>query len=263
MIFGRVLTGPGRPGARRSRSPCPPRGGPRSTSPRANDGFLVQGVVALGSTPRRARSSSRPPCSARPTAPAPGAGSDARRAGRATLPRPRRSRPARRGGAGRGRRPRGRLRSVPVATVDPGDLGARVRGQVDAVLVAGDLDHHPVADGGRRLLEHPGQRGQGGAVGHEHLPGQVGRGVVHAGRQVEADHGTRSRRPCPGGDHAVVVQHEVDRHLAGVAVVASDRVGAQQVHVDRAVVEDAVDDRGQHGLGPAGGGHHDAEVLVG
>ena len=45
----------------------------------------------------------------------------------------------------------------------------------------------------------------------------------------------------------MVVQHEVDRHLAGVAVVASDRVGAQQVHVDRAVVEDAVDDRGQHG----------------
>ena len=152
---------------------------------------------------------------------------------------------------------------MPVATVDPGDLGPRVRGQVDAVLVAGDLDHHTGADLRRCLLEHPRQGGEGCAVGHEHLPRQVGRGVVHAGRQVEADHRTRPHRPRPRGDHAVVVQHEVDGHLAGIEVVAPDRVGAQQVHVDRAVVEDAVDDRGQHGLGLAGGRDDDAEVLVG
>ena len=61
----------------------------------------------------------------------------------------------------------------------------------------------------------------------------------------------------------MVVQHEVDGHLAGVSVVAPDRVGAQQVHVDRAVVEDAVDDRRQHRFGLARGRNDDAEVLVG
>jgi hypothetical protein len=63
-----------------------------------------------------------------------------------------------------------------------------VGGELDAVLLARHLDDRASAYVVGRLLQDPSQRRKTRAVGHEQLPGEILRRVVHRAGRVQADH---------------------------------------------------------------------------